>query len=179
MKAAEVFSKISRHQIEGVMLHDQMADAFAFLALPGFEKLHEHQYKEESAGMRNTHRYYISRVGMLMCEGRPEDPQVIPRSWMGYKRRQVSAENKRKAVSDLMDHWVRWEQETKQMYEECCRHLTECNEIAAACFVKQMVMDVDEELCHAEKLQLRLESVSYDMAAVDQIQHELMEMYGE
>ena len=40
MKPSEIFGRISTRQVEGMMLHDQMADAFAFLTLPGFEKLH-------------------------------------------------------------------------------------------------------------------------------------------
>lgn len=175
MKLSEIFSQISAHQIEGMMLHDQMADAFAFLALPGFEKLHERQYMNESREMRCLHRYYIKHMDVLMEEGRPEDPHVIPRSWAGYARQQVTTDAKRKAVRELMERWVRWETETRGMYQECVHHLNEHGEVAAACEVKRLLLDVDEELCRAKELHLRLEAVMYDMPTIEQMQMELAE----
>lgn len=174
MKPCEIMSRISTHQIEGMMLHDQMADAFAFLALPGFEHLHTKQFEDESREMRAFHNYYITRMGMLMSEGRPEDPHVLPRSWVGYTRQQVTTDSKRKGVREMMERWVRWETETRQLYQESVAQLTECGEIAAACEVKRLLMEVDEELCRAQEMHLRLESVMYDMPTIDQMQWELM-----
>lgn len=173
MKSAEIFGKISTHQVEGIMMHDQMADAFLFLGLPGFSEMHEKQYHEENEGMRKTHKYYISRMNMLVCEGHPEDPKALPKGWAGYTRQHIPAETKRKAVRELMERWVEWEKETKKLYEECVLQLNECGEVAAACEVKERLHEVDEELCRAETLHLRLEAIMYDMPTVDQIQQEL------
>lgn len=175
MKPSEIFGRISTRQVEGMMLHDQMADAFAFLTLPGFEKLHEKQYHSESAEMRCLHRYYINHMDMLMADGRPDDPRALPKSWAGYTRQQVTTDTKRKAVREMMERWVSWETETRGIYQECYMHLTDCGEIAAACEVKRLLLDVDEELCRAKELHLRLEAVMYDMPTIEQMQGELME----
>lgn len=178
MKAHEVFNTICTHQVEGMMLHDQLADAFAFLGLPGFKRMHEYHFADESKGMRETSRYFINHYNMLLEDGHPADPHVIPRGWMGYTRQQVTAETKRKAVRDLLTRWVEWERETKKIYEKAFADLMEAGEIAAAMRVKHMVLDVDEELEHAEKLHLRLEGVMYDMHTMDQMQDALCAKYA-
>lgn len=172
MKASEVFGRISTHMIEGMMLHDQMTDAFNFLTLPNFRKLQERRYYEESQSMRDLHVYFISHYNMLMDEGRPEDPHAIPRNWMGYSRQQVTMETKRKAIRDLIEHWVKWETETKHCYEKACMELMECGEVAAAEYVKKLVMDVNEELAYAQMLHIRLEGIGYDMPTIDQMKLE-------
>lgn len=173
MKPCEVFEKVSAHQVEGMMLHDQLADGFHFLALPGFAHMHEKQFEEESREMRKVKKYFISRMNVLLGEGRPENPHALPKSWMNYTRQQVTADSKRKAVRELMERWVSWEKETKKLYSEAWAMLTEAGEIAAACMIKELLRDVDEELSRAEELHLRMEAVTYDMATVDQIQVEL------
>lgn len=166
MRAAEVFGKISTHMVEGMMLHDQMADAYAFLGMHDLSKLHEHRFREESESMRHIHQYAINHIGMLPEEGNPADPHALPHSWHGYTRQQVTAETKRKAVRDLMEHWVKWERETKRCYEKAYIDLIEAGEVAAAMKVKRLVCDVDEELEHAEMMHLRMDSTGYDLAEI-------------
>ena len=175
MRAAEIFAKLSMHMVEGMMLHNQLADGFAFLALPGFAEKHEHRFAEESENMRKVHAYYISRYNMLMDEGHAEDPHAIPRSWMGYSRQQVTQETKKKAVRELLEHWVKWERKTKDCYQHAYVDLTECGEIAAAQMIKRLLCDVDDELAYAENMHLRLEAVAYEMAAIEQMQEEVEE----
>ena len=173
MRTGEIFTRISTHQIEGMMLHDQMADAFAFLALPGFKRMHEYRFAEETKSMREVHAYFIEHCNMLLDEGRPEDPKALPRSWHGYTRQQVSYETKRKAVREMMERWVEWERETKACYEKAYAELTECNEVMAACFVKGMLEEVTEELAFAEELYLRMHGTDFDMPYVDQMMDSL------
>ena len=61
MTVSEIFNAISNHQIEGIMLHGQMADYFDFLSLHGFKRMQEYHYLDESTCMRSVHRYYIRR----------------------------------------------------------------------------------------------------------------------
>ena len=173
MKAGEVFARISTHMVEGMMMHDQMADAYNFLTMPGFRALQEKRFMEETEAMRKLHLYYICHYNMLLEEGHPQDPRALPHSWQGYTRQQVATDTKRKAVRELMEHWVRWEKETKCCYQKAYADLMECGEVAAAQQVKQLICDVDEELAYAEMLHLRLEAVTYDMPTMDQMQAEL------
>lgn len=177
MKVHDVFARIATHQVEGMMLHDQMADAFAFLGLMGFKRMHEYHFADESKNMRMTHKYFINHYNMLLEGGHPVDPQALPHSWMGYTRQQVTHETKRKAVRDLLTRWVEWEKETKEMYEHAYAELISDGQAAAAMRVKTLMIDVDEELEHAEKLHLRLESIMYDMPTIDQMQDGLCAKY--
>lgn len=166
MKAAEIFGRVSTQMVEGMMMHDQMADAYAFLALPKLSALHERRFEEETESMRHLHRYMINHFNMLLEERHPSDPHALPNSWHGYTRQQVTAETKRKAVRELMEHWVKWERETKRCYEKAYIDLIEAGEVAAAMRVKRLVCDVDEELEHAELMHLRMESTGYELAEI-------------
>ena len=173
MRAAEIFGRVSTHMVEGMMMHDQMADAYAFLALPKLSALHERRFEEETESMRHLHRYMINHFNMLLEEGHPSDPHALPNSWHGYTRQQVTAETKRKAVRELMEHWVKWERETKRCYEKAYMDLVEIGEIAAAMRMKKLICDVDEELEHAEIMHLRMDGFGYEMNAVESIQAEI------
>jgi len=41
MTIEEIFNKIASHMVEGIMIHDEMANAYDFLGLFGFAKLHD------------------------------------------------------------------------------------------------------------------------------------------
>lgn len=177
MKANEIFARISTRQVEGMMLHDQMADAYDFLTLPGYQSLHEYHFADESKGMREIHRYFIEHHNMLLNDGHPEDPRALPHSWMNYTRQQVTQDTKRKAVRELMEKWVDWERDTKRIYEQAYRDLVECGDIAGSMEVKRLILDVTEELAFAEQMYIRLEGVMYDMPTIEDMQERLCKKY--
>ena len=103
MTVSEIFNAISNHQIEGIMLHGQMADYFDFLSLHGFKRMQEYHYLDESTCMRSVHRYYINHYGKLLPGGHPAGPSLIPASWGNYTRQEVDASTKRRAIRDGTD----------------------------------------------------------------------------
>ncbi|WP_270849004.1 hypothetical protein [Ruthenibacterium lactatiformans] len=177
MTVSEIFNAISNHQIEGIMLHGQMADYFDFLSLHGFKRMQEYHYLDESTCMRSVHRYYINHYGKLLPGGHPAGPSLIPASWGNYTRQEVDASTKRRAIRDAFIKWRDWEVETKKLYEKSYTDLYNLGEVAAACKVKELVMDVDKELKCVERLHIKLESIEYDMSAIYLMQDELHEKY--
>lgn len=179
MTVSEVFEKIDAHMKEGMIFHDKMADYYDFLGLMGFKRLHEYRFFEESAAMRGVNRYYINHFNRLIEESKMEPKSVIPASWYGPERREVGTSAKRSAIRSGMEAWMAWEKETKVLYERCYCCLCKLEEIAAACKVKELISDVDMELKEACRLNLKLQSIDYDMPTILLMQDEMHEHYRE
>lgn len=66
MPVIDVFAKVSDHLIDGMMMHEQMADYYNFLGLDGFKRLHEYHFLCETISMRRIHRYFIDHCNQLL-----------------------------------------------------------------------------------------------------------------
>lgn len=171
MAVSDVFSRIKAHQVEGVMFHDQMRQYFDFLNLKGFKRMHEHHYKEESDSLVKTDSFYMSRANSFIPEYSVSTQSYIPQNWRSYRRQDVDATTKRRAVKDAMAKWVEWERQTKDLYSTSYKELLNDNAIDFAEFVKEnLVLDVSEELAFAESLYMELENCDYDMVYLAEIQ---------
>lgn len=179
MEASEVFSRISDRQVEGMMLHGQMADYYDFLGLMGFKRLHEYRYLCESASMRGVHRYYINHFNALLPQGHPSAESAIPAAWSNFTRRAVGVDARREATRSGMETWAEWEHGTKRLYEQCYRDLCDMGEVAAACKVRCLVGDADQECKCADRLVVELGAVDYDPRVVVPMQREMHEEYRE
>lgn len=166
MTVDEIFSAISAHFIKGMMLHDQMANYYDFLQLRGYKRCHEYHFKAESCNYRKLNRYYLNHYNKLIPESRVEDPKVIPENWYRYSRIDVDIDTKKNAIKNGMNKWVSWEKETKETLERMYGELLEMGEIATADFIMEFIKDVDCELKWAERKQLDLMSVNYDMTYI-------------
>ena len=175
----EVFSIINARQITALMFHDQMADLFDFLGLPGFKRMHEYQYLSESAEHRTTKRYYINHHGYLIPDEEIDPVDVIPDDWYRYNRMEVTSSVRKQAVQKAMEQYKDWECDTKCIYEKCAAYLMAWKQIADFDKVSALVHDVDQELKHLERLCLELKSVDYDCTYIATIQPEYHEMYKE
>lgn len=175
--ASEVFSKIVSHLIEGMMLHDRMADYYDFLGLMGFKRLHEYHYLCDAVELRGVHRYYINHFNMLIPEQNVVSPWSIPSSWFNYERQSVGAGTKKASVQSGVEAWAEWEHNTKKLYEQCYCDLCDIGEVAAACKVKELISDADMECKCADRLHIRLKGMEYDMPAIFMMQDEMHEEY--
>jgi hypothetical protein len=173
----EIFTDISAHMIEGLMLHNDLADYFDFLGLMGFKRIHEYQYLSESAEMRGVHRYYINHFNKLLKTKEIEKTDYIQKSMYDYTRFDISISAKENAVKDCMEIWRDWERKSKSFYEECYYELCEMKEIAAACKVKKLVCDVDEELKRAVRLHIKLYGMKFDLTSMMILQDDIHEKY--
>jgi hypothetical protein len=179
MTTNDVFAKIDARMIEGVMLHDKMANYYDFLGLMGFKRMHEYHFLREAVEMRGVNRYYINHYNTLLSESTVNSPFSIPASWYGHVRRDMGASNKRSYIKTGIDTWCDWEKETKTLYEMRYCDLCDMNEIAAACKVKELVSCADMTLKCADRLALKLYSVDYDLPAVLLMQDDLHSEYDE
>lgn len=166
MTVEEIFGKLASHMVEGIMIHDDMANAYDFLGLCGFAKCHDHHHIEETKNYRCLSHYYSTHYHKLLKLNELEQPKIIPDTWRKYSTPDVDVNTKRNAVKDLMNKWVTWERDTKKLYQEMRQELCAIGEVAAALKIDCYICDVDEELIWAEKKWMKLETLGYDIGTI-------------
>lgn len=166
MTVEEIFNKLAQHMCEGVMYHDEMQRAYDFLGLWGFSKCHLYHLFGEKKGLKCFSHYYAKHYFKLLQIENPTSPKLIPETWYKYRTQDVDSNTKKSTVKDLMNKWVAWEQITKTLYEEMYQELIAIKEVAAATYLQKYIYDVNEELCHAQKELLKLETLNYELSSI-------------
>lgn len=166
MTIEEIFNKIASHMVEGIMIHDEMANAYDFLGLYGFAKCHDFHHIEETCAYRCLAHYYSTHYHKLLKIDTQVRQTIIPENWYKYTTMAVDANTKRTAVKDMMTKWIQWEKDTKQLYSEMRQELCTLGEVAAALKIDCFLKDVDDELVHAEKKYIKLETINYDINTI-------------
>ena len=177
MTVEEVFTKLAIHMKEGVRMHQALAEAYNFLGLYGFAKCHTYHYMEELKGYECLLWYYSTRYHKLLDTTNVPMPDVIPNTWYKYNTMEVDVSTKRNSVKSMMEKWVQWERNTKKLYQDMYKELFEINEIAAANKINCYICDVDEELKHAEKKLIKLETLGYDIGNIISWQQPMYKKY--
>lgn len=166
MTTEEVFSKIAVHMIEGLMFHEQMANYYEFLGLYGYAECHEYHYLSESCSFHKINKYYVTHFNKLLPELKADDPEVIPNTWIKYTRNDVDTNTIRSSVKAGLEKWVKWETDTKKLYEAMYKELIMLDESAAALEVAKLVEDVSKELKHAMQYHLNKKAIDYDIVTI-------------
>ena len=166
MTIEEIYNKLASHMIQGMMIHEQLANYYDFLGLKGYKRCHEYHYMNESCMYRKLCRYYINHHNKLIEESEFDNPNIIPKSWYNYTRQDVDTNTKRNAVKQGLEKWVEWEKETKKLYENMYMELQNIGEIASAEFISCFVRDVDRELKKAERYHLNKQATDYDISNI-------------
>lgn len=166
MTPEEIFSTVNNNMITAVMLHDQLAEYFDFLDLHGYKRCHEYHALSELAERRTVVRYYVNHYNRLLPAESAVNPNVIPANWKGYKRQDVDASTKRKAIRDGITRWRAWEFTAKKLYEQAYCDLCEVGEIAAAGKIKSLIEKADMELKTVDRKHIELESIDYDLPTI-------------
>ena len=177
MTVEEIFQKLANHMAEGVMFHDMVSKIYEFLNLYGFSKEHEYHHVEEDRGYRKLIHYYSTRFLKLIDVGEVPAQKLIPETWYKYTALAMDTNTKRQTIKELVGKWVNWEKETKKLYEEMYQELTNLREIAAAAYLQKYIEDVDEELKHAIKEQIKYETINYDIVMIIDWQEEIEDKF--
>lgn len=176
----DIFSTISAHIVKGLMIHEKMCDYYDFLSLQGYVRCHEYHYLSESIELLKINRFYISKFGEMIPETRVDSNiDIIPSSWYRYKSSDVDSATKKSAVKDGLEKWKRYEEETKELYEDCYRSLINEGDLVCADYVMDLIRDVTEELDEVSKMHLDLKSIDFDMNYIIDKQEELKHKYTE
>ena len=177
MTIDEVFTKLITHMSKGIQIHNLFSQAYDFLGLYGFSKCHEYHYLDEIQGQQCLLHYFSHHYHKLVTIETFTVSEIIPESWRKYTTMAVDSNTIRQAVKDLMEKWVQWERDTKLLYQQMYQELVAINEIAAAEKIKCYILDVTEELKHAEKKIIKLESLGYDINTIIKWQQPMYKKY--
>ena len=163
MTIEEIYRELSNHMIKGIMMHEQLTNYYDFLGLDGYKRCHEYHYISEICAYRGLCRYFTNHHDKLIPYSEVDNPEIIPESWYNYTRQDVDATTKKNAVRNGLTKWVDWEKETKQLYEQMYKELIDIDEVASACKIKELIMDVDKELKKAKRYALNKSATNYDL----------------
>lgn len=177
MTIEEIFNKVGSHMMDGICYHDNLVKAYQFLGLWGYAKCQEYHYYEETQNYRHFEYYYTSHYFKLLQIEKEGRKEVFPASWYKYSAQAVDVGTKRSSVKDLIAKWIEWEKETKKLYEEMYLELTNLREIAAAIELQKYIKDVDKELSWAQKEQLNLEAIGYNLDVIIDWQADIKKEY--
>ena len=177
MTVEEIFSQIGKHMIEGIMTHSQMADYYNFLGLKGYSKCHEYHFISENNNFRKLSWYYLKHFNKLMPELSNNNPNIIPSTWFKYLRQDVDANTRKTAIQGGIEKWVSWEHKTKMFYQNMYQELIKINEIAAAKELQKYILDVDNELSHAQQKHLENKAIDFDIFEIMSKQDEIYKKY--
>ena len=166
MTLEEIYSELSAHAIQGLMVHDQMISYYCFLNLKGYAKCHMYHFLEENQNYLKIKNYYLTHHQKLIREKQISDPKIIPTNWYAYERRDVDTTSKRNAVKTGLEKWIDWEKDTKKLYEKMYQELISLGAIADAKFLECFICDVNEELANAESLYIKKKAVDFDINSI-------------
>ena len=177
MTVEEIFIKLNEHMIKGLMMHDQMASAYSFLNLCGYQKCHTYHYFDESCNYRCLQDFYLENYHKLIPETEIKNPEIIPNTWYKYTKTDVDTNTKRTAVRDMIKMWVEWETDTKKLLEESYKELYDMGEIYASRKILCFLEDVGHELKKAQDKYINLEAINYDINYIVNEQRDLYHKY--
>lgn len=176
MTEKEIFTEARATMIEGMMIHEQLANYYDFLGMKGYKRMHEYQFVKESMMLRKLSRYYINHVGGLIPDKQVDDPKAIPDDWYNHIRDDVTMDVKKSAVRTAMTKWVAWEKKVKELMESAHKDLVMEGK-ASAMKIEKFLRDVDKELKCAHRKMLDLQSVDFDMVYIMSMQDEIHDKY--
>lgn len=166
MTVEEIFTQLAEHMLEGIKIHCDFAQAYDFLGLYGFSKCHEYHCLAETKGYECLLHYYSCRYHKLLKINNNVIVDIIPETWYKYTTMDVDTGTRRNSLKVMMEKWVQWEKDTKLFYQKMYKELQELSEIAAASEIEKYILDVDDELKHAEKKLIKLETFGYDISVI-------------
>lgn len=173
-----IYSRIANRIIEAMMLHDDLAQAFDFLCLDGYKRMHEYYYYKETANYRALSRYFINHHNKLIIPNKVEYDSVIPEEWYNRNRQDIDESTKRDIIKHFVNIWVAWERETKKLYEQYYKDLIDMDEAASACKIYELLCDADFELTKAERHAITADTLQYDMFWLFSEQEYLDDLYA-
>lgn len=203
-----LYSELINRMKQGVEMHEQLADYYAFLNLPGYQKCHEYQMLCELLTYRKAKDMYLKEYNklvqpnyayanmpasmnnmansgsnngnsnMAMNRGKNYAMEVIPQNWYNYTRYDVDASTKRNAVKEGFKKWIDYENETKQYLNQMVKQLEQLDENTAAKKLETLIEHVEKEIATAEDKIMNLESTGYDMSYILQQQEGLKQKYA-
>lgn len=166
MTAHEIFAQLSDRMVGAMMTHTQLTELFTFLDLTADVKRQKKQLHEETDGLLKLEKYFAQHHHMLITSENPPKVDILNVVMLKDENSKLSPDDRIYLIQYGMKEWIKWEEQSKIMYEDAYRNLIDISEVAAAEFVMQYVKDVDKELRDAELLYRVRDAIDWDLATI-------------
>lgn len=175
--AEEIYSKMDEHMQKALCFHEQLADYFCFLGLQGFKRMLEYQYMKECAEKRKLHHRYIDAHHRILPVKQVQTPVFLSGDLRRYTTKDITDSVLPKFVRAALNEYQEWEEKTKELLEEQCERLTSLNMIADYEYVKELMLDTENELKKLERIMEKLNGTGYDVNMIHTMQDKYHEKY--
>lgn len=167
MQVDEIFKDIRDHMLQGVMMHSQLTDIACITNIDFLYCQQKLRHEEESDNLKEFEKYYINNYDKIL-QPMTSFKSIIPKEVLGSYENTVKMNHEMisTCAEYIMKTWVDWESESKTLYSMRYLNLFDMHEIAASQVVKDLIVDVDQELTIAKRLQQLLSSVNYDISSI-------------
>lgn len=166
MTALEIFTHLSDRMVGAMMTHTQLTELFTFLDLKEDAKRQKKQLHEETDGLLKLEKYFAQHHHMLITAENPPQVDMLNVVMLKDENSKLSPDDRVYLIQYGMKEWIKWEKESKIMYEDAYRNLLDISEVAAAEFVMQYVKDVDKELRDAEFFYRTRDAIDWDLPTI-------------
>lgn len=166
MTLQEIFAKLSNRMVGAMMIHTQLTELFTFIDLEPDIKRQKKQLHEETDGLLRLEKYCVQHHHMLITAENPPQIDILNLGMLKEMNSELSPDDHAYLIQYGMKEWIKWEKESKIIYEDAYRSLVDISEIAAADFVMEYIRDVDKELKNAELLYRVRDAIDWDLPTI-------------
>ena len=150
------------------MVHTQLTELFNFIDLTSDVKRQKKQLHEETDGLLKLEKYFSQHLHILITADNPPQIDILNLSILKQPNDKLTPDDKIYLIKYGMKEWIKWEKESKIIYEDAYHNLLDMSEIAVAEFVMRYVKDVDKELRDAEFLYRTRDAIDWDLPTLYQ-----------
>lgn len=163
MTAYDIFTNLSNRMVGAMMIHTQLAELFTFIDLIGDAKRQKKQLHEETDGLLKLEKYCAQHHHSLITADNPPQIDILNFAILKKHNADLTPDDKVDLIQYGMKEWIKWETESKIVYEDAYRNFIDLSEIASADFVLKYIQDVDKELAEAEFLYRTRDAIDWDL----------------
>lgn len=166
MAIQDIFTKLSNRMVGAMMVHTQLTELFTFIDLMSDIEMQKKQLHEETDGLLKLEEYCAQHYHMLITANNPPSIDLLNLKMLKELSNELTPDDHAYLIQYGLKEWIKWEKESKVIYEDAYRNLIDISEIAAADFVMQYIRDVDEELNNAELLYRVRDVIDWDLSTI-------------
>lgn len=166
MTLHEIYTALGNRMVGAMMIHSQLIQIFAFVDLLPDMRKQENQLQEETHGYSELCKYYIQHHHDILVANNPPQIDILDMPLLDKSTDDLTPEDKMRLIQYGMNEWIKWEKQSKILYEDSYRNLVDISEVASAEFITRFVRDVDLELKEAERIYRVRKGINWNLDTI-------------
>lgn len=166
MTLHEIYAALGNRMVGAMMIHSQLIQIFAFVDLLPDMRKQENQLQEETHGYSELCKYYIQHHHDILVANNPPQIDILDMPLLDKSTDDLTSEDKMRLIQYGMNEWIKWEKQSKILYEDSYRNLVDISEVASAEFITRFVRDVDLELKEAERIYRVRKGINWNLDTI-------------